>query len=167
MGAAVRVQDQPPELVLWGVCVTPLGEVVAGVTDEGELARVSFTRGRKAELVVRQWQKEWAYTHFEPSKLPKAVLKWPLVVIGTELQRRAWVEIMRIPKGKLATYGEVAELMEMPGRARAVGRACKMCCHAYVIPCHRVVAANGIGGFGGEGPEFKAELLALEGVKTV
>lgn len=165
METRLRLQDQPPELVLWGTATCPLGDVAAGVNEDGELCRVSFLRGRTAESVVRQWQKEWPYTHFDSVKLPKNVLKLPLLVIGTEMQKRAWAQIMQIPRGKLATYGEIAELMEMPGRARAVGRACKICCHAFVIPCHRVVAANGIGGFGGDGPDFKEELLAMEGVR--
>jgi methylated-DNA-[protein]-cysteine S-methyltransferase len=69
--------------------------------------------------------------------------------------------IARIPYGETMTYGEVAEIMGRPGAARAVGNACGQNKALIAVPCHRVVAANGIGGFGGR-IDLKYRLLEHE-----
>ncbi len=69
----------------------------------------------------------------------------PLLIEGTEFQRRVWDVMCSIPRGKTLTYGEVARRLE--GEARVVGQACGDNRLPIVIPCHRVVAADGIGGF--------------------
>ncbi len=88
----------------------------------------------------------------------------PLAVEGTPFQLRLWEALCRIPRGKTRTYGELAR--ELEGEARAVGQACGDNRLPVVIPCHRVVAADGIGGFahstGGYLLEAKRWLLAHE-----
>ena len=69
-----------------------------------------------------------------------------------------------IPWGEVVSYGELAALAGRPGAARAAGSFCAENRFSLIIPCHRVVAANGIGGYGIAGPELKRRLLALEGV---
>ncbi len=69
----------------------------------------------------------------------------PLLVEGTPFQRRLWAALCEIPRGKTVTYGELA--LRLQGEPRAVGQACGDNRLPIVIPCHRVVAANGIGGF--------------------
>lgn len=69
----------------------------------------------------------------------------PLAIEGTDFQRRVWDQIARIPPGSTATYGELARRLN--GEARAVGQACGDNRLPLAIPCHRVVAASGIGGF--------------------
>ena len=69
----------------------------------------------------------------------------PLAVEGTDFQRRVWDQIACIPPGSTATYGELARRLN--GEARAVGQACGDNRLPLAIPCHRVVAASGIGGF--------------------
>jgi O-6-methylguanine DNA methyltransferase len=88
----------------------------------------------------------------------------PVAMVGTGLQQVFWLQIMDIPVGKVASYGEIAELAGAPGRARAVGKACNICTVDYMVPCHRVVAAGGLGGYGRDGTAFKEELLRAEGV---
>ena len=66
-----------------------------------------------------------------------------------------------VPFGRTATYGQVAEALGRPGAARAVGRALAANPCPILVPCHRVVAARGLGGFG-PGLEWKRALLALE-----
>lgn len=84
--------------------------------------------------------------------------------IGTEFQRRVWDALRAIPYGQTRSYGEIAHIIGHPGAARAVGNACGANQVPIIIPCHRVLAANGmIGGFGG-GLETKRMLLKLEGV---
>ena len=88
----------------------------------------------------------------------------PLAVQGTPFQLRLWQALCEIPRGKTRTYGALARQLE--GEARAVGQACGDNRLPVVIPCHRVVAADGIGGFahstGGYLLEAKRWLLAHE-----
>jgi methylated-DNA-[protein]-cysteine S-methyltransferase len=76
---------------------------------------------------------------------PDAKFDLPLLIEGTEFQRRLWDALCDIPRGRTLTYGELAR--RLGGEARAVGQACGDNKLPIVIPCHRVVAAGGIGGF--------------------
>ncbi len=83
---------------------------------------------------------------------------------GSEFQKAVWVEVARIPFGQTATYGEVAHLVGRPKASRAVGAANGANPIPIIIPCHRVIGANGsLTGYGG-GIENKRWLLAHEGV---
>ena len=83
----------------------------------------------------------------------------------TPLQRELAAAARAIPWGEVVTYGELAALAGRPGAARAAGSFCADNRYSLIIPCHRVVAANGIGGYGAAGPALKRRLLALEGVR--
>ena len=86
----------------------------------------------------------------------------PTAPRGSAFQRRVWQEMTRIPYGDVLTYGEMAN--QTGGVARAVGGACGANPIPIVIPCHRVVASDGLGGFsGGRGRATKRRLLMLEG----
>ena len=79
--------------------------------------------------------------------------------------QRAVVEAMRaIPYGETATYGEVAALAGHPNAQRAAGSVCAANRFALFVPCHRVVAADGLGSYGTLGLGYKRRLLELEGV---
>jgi methylated-DNA-[protein]-cysteine S-methyltransferase len=79
---------------------------------------------------------------------------------------RAVVETLRtIPRGEVVTYGELAALAGYPGAQRAAGSVCARNQFAFLVPCHRVVAAGGIGSYGSVGVAVKRRLLALEGVR--
>jgi len=67
---------------------------------------------------------------------------------GTKFQKSVWREMREIPSGSCLTYSEVAE--ELKSGARAVGNACRKNPIPLIIPCHRIVAKNGLGGFAGE-----------------
>jgi methylated-DNA-[protein]-cysteine S-methyltransferase len=82
---------------------------------------------------------------------------------GTPFQREVWAELTRIPYGETISYGELALRVGRPRGPRAVGQANGRNPIAIIVPCHRVVASNGIGGYGG-GLNCKRALLALEGV---
>ena len=69
-----------------------------------------------------------------------------------------------VPRGEVVTYGELAALAGRPGAARAAGTFCAQNRLAVFVPCHRVVAAGGIGGYGSLGLDYKRRLLALEHV---
>jgi methylated-DNA-[protein]-cysteine S-methyltransferase len=86
----------------------------------------------------------------------------PLAPHGTVFQKQVWRHLMRIPFGKTTSYGAIASSVGQPRSPRAVGAACGKNPLAIVVPCHRVLGANGaLTGFAG-GLDAKAKLLALE-----
>jgi len=95
---------------------------------------------------------------------PSATFDLPLADVGTPFQRRVWQAMCEIPPGEVRTYGQLANALGSV--ARAVGQACGDNPYPIVIPCHRVVAANGLGGFThhAEGffPRIKRWLLSHE-----
>ena len=85
-----------------------------------------------------------------------------LHLTGTDFQKQVLSEVARIPYGQTATYGEIARRIDKPGASQAVGAANGSNPLPIVIPCHRIVAGDGIGGYAG-GLELKRKLLKLEG----
>ena len=80
--------------------------------------------------------------------------------------QRSLIEALRdVPRGDVVSYGELAALAGRPRAPRAAGAVCAANRFAFIVPCHRVVAAHGIGGYGGTGVDVKRRLLALEGVE--
>lgn len=81
---------------------------------------------------------------------------------GTPFQRRVWAALQMLPPGETRSYGELARRLN--SAARAVGGACRANPIAIMIPCHRVVAARGLGGFSGAtgGPELLLKQWLLE-----
>jgi methylated-DNA-[protein]-cysteine S-methyltransferase len=78
----------------------------------------------------------------------------------------ALAEALRaVPWGEVVTYGELAALAGRPGAPRAAGTFCADNAFPLVVPCHRVVSAGGLGGYGSLGAGYKRRLLALEGVE--
>jgi methylated-DNA-[protein]-cysteine S-methyltransferase len=82
----------------------------------------------------------------------------------TPFQRAALGAMRAIPYGETATYGEVAALAGHPNAQRAVGSVCASNRFPLFVPCHRVVAADGLGSYGSLGLGYKRRLLELEGV---
>lgn len=89
----------------------------------------------------------------------------PLALVGTPFQCRVWAALRRIPRGETRTYGELAR--ELGTAPRAVGGACRSNPVAILIPCHRVISVQGLGGYAGAltGPPLarKQWLLRHEG----
>jgi methylated-DNA-[protein]-cysteine S-methyltransferase len=81
----------------------------------------------------------------------------------TPFQRAALDAIRSIPYGETASYGEVAALAGYPNAQRAAGSFCAANRFALIVPCHRVVAAGGLGSYGSLGVAYKLRLLELEG----
>lgn len=90
----------------------------------------------------------------EPGFVPRLQLR------GTEFQRRVWRELLAVPHGHTVTYGELARRVGC-GSAQAVGQAVGSNPVAIIVPCHRVVAADGLGGYA-YGTALKRRLLDLE-----
>lgn len=83
---------------------------------------------------------------------------------ATLFQRAVTDALRAIPRGEVVSYGELAALAGYPGAQRAVGTYCAQNRFMFLVPCHRVVAAGGIGGYGSAGVGVKRRLLALEDV---
>jgi methylated-DNA-[protein]-cysteine S-methyltransferase len=90
-----------------------------------------------AEQAVRQIEKYLSEPDFH--------FDLPLASVGTAFQQKVWKVIAAIPRGEVLTYGDVAKLIR--SAPRAVGQACGANWFPLVIPCHRVTAAGGLGGF--------------------
>jgi len=88
----------------------------------------------------------------------------PLKTEGTDFQKSVWNELCKIPYGETASYSDIAKRIGRPGAYRAVGSACGANPIPLIIPCHRVVAAVGLGGFAG-GLSLKRKLMEIEGIK--
>ena len=84
---------------------------------------------------------------------------------GTDFQIKVWKYLLKIPKGKVKTYKEVAKGINRPKSARAVANACGKNHYAPKVPCHRVIRSDGtLGGFSSPGgTKAKKKLLKKEG----
>ena len=175
---AIRIENgmrRPPEILHTAVLPTPFGDFLAHFSAEG-LVRLDFPverprRAAEAELPApfRAWAQlaqaalQTALTA-APRRVPKLILPPLDLSQGTKFRLRVWPELLRIPCGETRSYGEIADDLGKRRAARAVGGACGANPIPVLIPCHRVLAANGgLGGFSG-GLEWKRRLLALEGV---
>ncbi len=145
-----------------GVCFASLGSAEraqerlrAWVAEhEGGAALV---RGESAPL-VDALERVRAYAEGRESRFDELRLD----LRGTPFQLAVWSALRAIPLGETRTYGELARALGRPGAARAVGRANGANPVPLIVPCHRVVAQAGLGGFTG-GIEHKVRLLEHEG----
>ncbi|MBS7637616.1 methylated-DNA--[protein]-cysteine S-methyltransferase [Candidatus Bathyarchaeota archaeon] len=94
----------------------------------------------------------------------KVIFDIPLDLNGTEFQKDVWRAIYKVPFGRLSSYGRIAEEIGRPKAVRAVGNAVGANPLPIVIPCHRIIRADGgLGGYGG-GIDLKLYLLSIEGI---
>ena len=139
---------------------------VVGVRTEGDaLAEIVYLPRSAGVLAPTNALAERACAQIEKYVAdPGYRFKLPLKEIGTAFQRRVWEQISAIPLGETRTYGDLARALR--SAPRAVGQACGTNYFPLVIPCHRVVAASGLGGFAhassGYLLEVKRWLLAHE-----
>jgi methylated-DNA-[protein]-cysteine S-methyltransferase len=150
---------------------TPHGPLLIAASDEG-LVRINFQRGTHPLTPELLWVEEREPKH----KVLKAAARQfrdyfagkrqdfdlPLAPEGTDFQRKVWKALERIPYGRTITYGELARRVGKPDAARAVGAANGANPLPVIVPCHRVIGADGsLTGYG-EGLPIKAALLELE-----
>jgi methylated-DNA-[protein]-cysteine S-methyltransferase len=139
---------------------TPLGPLQATVNAEGALTELKFGAGSGLQngagnrAVARQLAEYFAGE--------RKTFDLPMAPDGTEFQKRIWDELIRIPYGETISYAELARRVGSEGAARAVGRANATNPIAIVVPCHRVIGANGsLTGYA-YGVEMKRRLLDFE-----
>ena len=101
-----------------------------------------------AELVVQEIQRYFLN--------PKHVFVGEVCPVGTEYQRSVWRLLRKIPSGKKLTYGQLAD--QLASGPRAIGNACRNNPIPIIIPCHRVVAKSGLGGFAGKTTGFTVDV---------
>ena len=157
----------------WAVMATSLGPMLVAATDKGvcclafgEDERDLRRRFPRAGLVqageaFRDLFAQVLAAVEQPGPGSAAI---PLDVKGTAFQQRVWEELRRIPHGETRSYGELAAALGNPKASRAVGGANGANHIAVLIPCHRVIAADGTLGGYAYGLAIKAELLRREGV---
>ena len=150
---------------------TPLGAMVAA-GDTAGLRLLAFAGGDDWQDIVRDdWQRDDAFSLF--ADVRRQLLEYlagerqdfdlPLAPEGSEFQQKVWARLQAIPFGETRSYVEIARALEQPGASRAVGTANGRNPIPIIIPCHRVVAADGtLGGYSG-GLEMKRRLLEIEG----
>jgi methylated-DNA-[protein]-cysteine S-methyltransferase len=144
---------------------TPFGVVGVRTADEA-IAEIAYLPRSAGTLAPRNALAERACRQLE-RYLDDPRFRWdlPLARTGSEFRRRVWRGISAIPAGETRSYGELAR--SVGSAPRAVGQACGDNPFPLVVPCHRVVAADGLGGFAHSGARFelsvKRWLLAHEG----
>lgn len=130
---------------------------------DGAIVRVSFgdtPNAQTSPLLAAALEQLYGYFYCQLE-----AFELPLAPAGTRLQQEIWAAMRAIPRGQVRTYGDLARAVGRPRAARAAGTACAGNPIPIFIPCHRVVAAHGIGGYsGGDGLATKRALLSLEGV---
>lgn len=90
----------------------------------------------------------------------------PLLMLGTDFQRRVWKALTRVPYGATSTYGQIAEAIDSPRAVRAVGNATSVNPISIIVPCHRIIGGDGgLVGYGG-GLSVKRRLLELERINS-
>jgi len=151
----------------WHEIKSPVGALLlAG--DGQKLRLISFQSGPHARRPERDWVADPAPFRSVIAQLAdyfarrRRAFDLPLGPQGTEFQQSVWQALTRIPYGETLSYGELARRIGNPRASRAVGLANGANPLPIVVPCHRVIGANGsLTGFGG-GLDIKRKLLALE-----
>jgi len=149
---------------------SPVGPLTAAVDERGRLVSLSFSgRSRLAASDGEPGSRARAGLARVAAQLheyfagKRRKFTFPLAPRGTEFQQRVWDELLRIPYGATVSYGELAARLGNPSAQRAVARANATNPIAVVVPCHRVIGADGtLTGYGG-GLDKKRQLLELEG----
>ena len=137
---------------------SPVGRLTISATEDAIVAIGWFdeTQGEETALLAEARGQLAAYFNRRLK-----CFELPLRPAGSPFNQRVWAAMREIPHGQTRSYGELA--MEIGSAPRAVGRACGHNPIPIVIPCHRVLGRNGLGGYsGGAGLPTKRRLLELE-----
>jgi len=155
----------------WSVIATSLGKMLVAATEKG-VCCLAFNEGEdelrarfpKAELIEGGEAFRAIFERVTAAvEQPGTGRDIPLDVKGTAFQQRVWQALREIPAGETRSYGELAAALGKPSASRAVGGANGANNIAVLIPCHRVIAADGTLGGYAYGLEIKSELLKREG----
>jgi methylated-DNA-[protein]-cysteine S-methyltransferase len=154
---------------------SPAGPLAFAVDEDGALIRAHFVESVYGPVMEEDLEDEGYIVEVDQARTApvrtelseytngnRKTFDVPLAFSGSEWQKTVWAELTRIPFGETRSYGEVADALGRPGAARAVGSANARNVVPVVVPCHRVIAADGtLGGFNG-GLHLKERLLEHE-----
>ncbi|MFT8675347.1 MAG: methylated-DNA--[protein]-cysteine S-methyltransferase [Acetobacter sp.] len=141
---------------------SPIGDLTLSEEDDTIIA-LDWGWGRDQTetpllLRARDWLDQWFDDPAAAGSPP-----FPLAPYGTDYQKRIWAALSAIPVGQTVTYADLAE--KIGGSPRSVGQAVGRNPIPILIPCHRVLGRQGLGGYSGDGGvDDKTWLLRLEGV---
>lgn len=162
--------------IRYSFAFSPFGKLIVASTEKGvchiafignETAAIEELRTRFPNAFLEERQDELQrqallFFESETGHLPSVKLH----LKGTSFQIKVWESLLKIPFGKMATYGTIASQIGSPGASRAVGTAIGSNPVAFLIPCHRVIQASGaLGGYMWGGTR-KAAILGWEGVRA-
>jgi AraC family transcriptional regulator of adaptative response/methylated-DNA-[protein]-cysteine methyltransferase len=163
--------------IRYGFQPSPFGECLLGVTGRGICALEFLAHRSRGEAALRlreRWpeatiSEDHAGTAEVAAKIFGGALRsggrpLHLLLRGTNFQIKVWEALLRIPKGCVLSYGDVARLAGEPHGARAVGTAVALNPIAYLIPCHRVIRSSGAFGEYRWGQERKMAILGWESI---
>ena len=157
----------------YSTLTTPIGELLLTADDDGALTAVDLPNRHRDTAGLERDDEHLADARRQLTEYfagERTVFDLPLRPTGTPFQLRVWDALLRIPYGETASYGELAQGLGQGARdprlARAVGAANGRNPIPIVVPCHRVIGADGsLTGYGG-GLECKRALLDLEAGRT-
>jgi len=157
-------------------CDSPLGPLAAEFTSSGALCRLDFLHGPIDAHIAARSADRGSPVRYDQAVASELALELDeyfagrlrgfrqvLELEGTDFQRAVWAALLEIPFGEVTSYGALAARLGKPGASRAVGAANGANPVPILVPCHRVIAADGgLGGFSA-GLHNKRALLELEG----
>lgn len=155
----------------YGVHSTPFGECLIGVTSRG-ICHLAFVDANLNDAIL-ELKSNWPRAKFkrvktETAKIVKTIFgnkrkgKLSLLLKGTPFQIKVWEALLRVPEGAVTSYSALAEVVDSPRAARAIGTAVGSNEVAYLIPCHRVIRETGVIGDYRWGTTRKRALLTWE-----
>ena len=140
---------------------SPIG-IVRLTEEDGAITRIELTDTADAPITPTPLLREAELQIMAYLEGKRQLLDFPIRMVGTPFQQRVWHALQQIPYGTTRTYGEIATAIGNPRASRAVGMACNKNPLLLIVPCHRVVGANGkLTGFA-YGTDAKQWLLELE-----
>lgn len=164
--------------VRYGLAPTPFGECLVAVTDRG-VCGLEFVTDADREGAFDRLRRAWPGARLVESSAaarsiierifgPAAGRREPITLFlkGTNFQLKVWQALLQIPSGAATSYGALAEAIDQPSAARAVGSAVGRNPIAYLIPCHRVLRESGTFGDYRWGAERKRAMLGWEAARA-
>lgn len=173
-GETRKVRARVP--LVYGICDTPFGKSLAGISREG-ICHVSFF-GRDNRTHLEEFARSWGNAEngrddsaaaealediFAPGKDGRPL---KVLLVGTPFRLMVWEKLLETEEGRTLSYSELADSVGKPGSVRAVANAVANNPVAYIVPCHRVIAKTGALCGYRWGTDVKKRILEYEGVRA-
>lgn len=159
--------------VSFGFVETPFGTALIGATARGVCHLHFVTESKKRALI--DLKKRWPLSHVTENRKLAQILNQRIFIkqspvdvfaIGTPFQIKVWEALLRIPEGLVHSYRDLARMIGMPNATRAVASAVASNEICWIVPCHRVIKANGLIGEYRWGAGKKKSLLCYEAARS-